>query len=317
MDINRSACRGLTRRGVIASTAAMLTGLVPGSVAAEDVKRYHSDYFSFVGSDPTGTVYLAHDNNRGQTGEQFFADHWIFMYAEGNGVIPVVGSAHYPNPGKALEFIPNSEHFQFEGSLVTGMRLRSVSNDIELAVAPLTPILRRQQPGNDTWIGATAAVLRWKGRTLQGRVIFEFIARTGFNRFTSDFGSIWNNFNGLYLRGVEGGDLYLRHHEKMQADTPRDSGMSTIGGIGVLENISFEVLDSRVVADRPYRWPERWRVAFKHGGANWTLEAETMALEEIADWKTGGFAMSIIKGRARRTNDNVVVNVEGMAELLI
>ncbi len=66
------------------------------------------DYFSFVGSDATGTVYLAHDNNRGQKGERFFADHWIMMYAEGTGIVPIVGSAHYPNPARELETIPDS-----------------------------------------------------------------------------------------------------------------------------------------------------------------------------------------------------------------
>lgn len=317
MPINRAATSGINRRAFVVSAGALLAGFDPPRAGAEELKRYHSDYFSFVGSDAAGSVYLAHDNNRGQTGAQFFADHWIFMYAEGSGIVPVIGSAHYPNPGKILASIPDSEQFQFEGSLSSGMRVRSASNDIDLSVEPLTPILRRQQPGNDTWIGAAAAVLRWKGRTLQGRVIFEFIARTGFNRFTSDFGANWNNFNGLYLRGVEGGDLYLRHHEKVQADTPRDSGMSTIGGTGVFESINFEVLESREVKDRTYRWPQTWRVDFKHLGANWRLEASTHALEEIADWKTGGFAMSIVKGRATRADGTMTVSVEGMAELLI
>lgn len=317
MEIKEAAHKGITRRGFVASAGAVLTGLQGRSAAAEMVKRYHSDYFSFVGSDAAGSVYLAHDNNRGQTGEQFFADHWIFMYSDGHGVIPLTGSAHYPNPGKVLEHIPDSEHFQFEGTLATGMRLRSASNDIDLSVEPLQPILRRQQPSNDTWIGASAAVLRWNGRSLQGRVIFEFIARTGYNRFTSDFGSSWNNFNGLYLKGADGSDLYLRHHEKIQSDAPRDSGMSSMGGIGVLEDINFAVSESRKVDDRTYRWPESWRVEFRHLGADWRLEAKTRALEEIADWKTGGFAMSIITGHASRIDGTVTIPFQGMAELLI
>lgn len=195
--------------------------------------------------------------------------------------------------------------------------MRSASNNIELTVEPLQPTLRRQQPGNDTWIGAASAVLRWNGRSLNGRVIFEFIARTGYNRFTSDFGSNWNNFNGLYLKGADGTDLYLRHHEKSQSGSPRDSGMSTIGGHGVLEEINFAVVGSRQVSDRAYRWPESWLVEFRHLGTNWRLEANTSALEEIADWKTGGFAMSVIKGHASRIDGAARIAVEGLAELLI
>jgi hypothetical protein len=73
-----------------------------------------------VGADAQGAVYLAHDNNRGQTGDRFFADHWIMMYAQGEGVVPIVGSAHYPNPGQILETIPDSAHFQFRGTVGGG-----------------------------------------------------------------------------------------------------------------------------------------------------------------------------------------------------
>jgi hypothetical protein len=65
---------GMRRRHVLAGAAGVAAGwLLPAF--ADETKRYHSDYFSFVGSDTQGTVYLAHDNNRGQTGERFFADH--------------------------------------------------------------------------------------------------------------------------------------------------------------------------------------------------------------------------------------------------
>ncbi|MGL4242518.1 MAG: hypothetical protein ACRCTI_15520 [Beijerinckiaceae bacterium] len=307
----------IDRRSILASAMAAAATPVLAQSGAEPEKRYHSDYFSFIGSDAQGTVYLAHDNNRGQTGERFFADHWIMMWADGQGVVPIVGSAHYPNPGKLLEFIPDSDNFQFRGTIAGGMRMMSATNGIDMNVEGLKPILRRQQPDNDYWIGAAPATMRWKGRTLSGRVIFEFIARKGYNRFTSDFGANWSNFNGLYLLTDDGRDVYLRYHERVQPGVPRESGMATIEAEGVLTDIAFRIAESRAVADRDYRWPMKWDVGFTHNGARWRLTGETVALEEVADWKRGGFAMSVIKGEIMKADGSGKRAFKGWAELLI
>ena len=307
----------LNRRTLIAAGAGLAASSAWPSAWADETKRYHSDYFSFIGSDASGSVYLAHDNNRGQTGTQYFADHWIFMYADGHGVVPVHGSAHYPNPGKVLETIPDSDHFRFRGTVAGGMTMSSPTNDIELVVEGLKPVLRRQVPESDYWIGAADAVMVWKGRTLRGRVIFEFIARTGYNRFTSDFGANWKNFNGLYLLTDNGRDIYIRHHDKVQPDTPKDSGMATLDGDGALAAIDFAIRDSRAATDRSYRWPLSWLIEFSHLGQRWRLEAETVTLEEVADWKTGGFAMSIIRGEVVKLDGSARHAFRGMGELLI
>ena len=288
-----------------------------GKSWADETKRYHSDYFSFVGSDAVGSVYLAHDNNRGQTGDQFFADHWIMMYADGVGIVPIVGSAHYQNPSRMLETIPDSEHFQFRGSIAGGLRMSSATNGIEMTVEGLSPILRRQSPGNDYWIGAAPAIMQWRGRTLKGRVIFEFIARTGYNRFTSDFGANWSNFNGLYLKTEDRHDLYLRYHERIQPGTPRESGMATFEGAGVLGDIEFRITEAETVPDQSYKWPKRWNVNFRHQGRSWQLEASTVHLEAVADWTRGGFAMSVIEGEIRLSGESRSRRFKGWAELLL
>lgn len=284
---------------------------------AEVTKRYHSDYFSFVGSDAEGSVYLAHDNNRGQTGDQFFADHWIMMYAEGTGIVPIVGSAHYPNPGRELLIIPDSGHFQFRGTIESGIRMSSATNGIEMSVDRLVPVLRRQTEDRDYWIGAAPAVLNWRGRTLKGRVLFEFIAQTGYNRFTSDFGANWSNFNGLYLMTEDYHDLYIRYHERIQPGTPRESGMATFEAPGTLSAIDFSIKETQALADRDYRWPTRWEIGFQHAGGQWQLEASTVHLEAVADWTKGGFAMSVIQGEVRRTDGSGRRRFKGWAELLI
>jgi hypothetical protein len=307
----------LNRRNLLAGSVITLSAPAFGRNSPEPEKRYHSDYFSFIGSDAQGTVYLAHDNNRGQTGDRFFADHWIMMWADGQGVVPIVGSQHYPNPGKLLEYIPDSENFQFRGSIADGMRMMSASNEIDMTVEGLKPILRRQQLDDDYWIGAAAATMKWKGRMLRGRVIFESIARKGYNRFTSDFGANWNNFNGLYLLTEEGGDVYLRYHEKVTPGVPRESGMATLERDGVLTDIDFRITESRAHENRAYRWPTKWSVDFTHNNARWQLAGETKALEIVADWDRGGFAMSVINGQIAKADGSARRNFKGWAELLI
>ncbi len=309
--------RSIDRRSLLAGASLAVAAPALAQTAAEPEKRYHSDYFSFIGSDARGTVYLAHDNNRGQTGDRFFADHWIMMWAEGEGVVPIVGSAHYPNPGRVLETIPDSDNFQFRGTIAGGIRMTSASNDVDMSVEGLKPILRRQKPDDDYWIGAAPATMRWKGRTLAGRVIFEFIARKGYNRFTSDFGANWSNFNGLYLLTDDGRDVYLRYHEKVRPDTPRESGMATIEQDGVLSDIAFRITESRAVENRSYRWPTKWDVDFAHNGARWKLTGETEALEMVADWERGGFAMSVIRGEIAKADGSGRRRFKGWAELLI
>jgi hypothetical protein len=99
-----------SRRSVLAGGPALIaSGIVPTSVATQTAATptlYSSDYYSFAGRDEKGAVYLAHDSNRGQTGDAFLADHWIAMYDDATGWIDVKGSAHYPNPDKVLDRIP-------------------------------------------------------------------------------------------------------------------------------------------------------------------------------------------------------------------
>lgn len=105
---------------------------------------YYSDYFSFVGNDRRGSVFLAHDNNRGRDGDEFQADRWIVMYDEREGWIEVRGSQHYKNARRQLERIPDSAHFSFAGTTSAGIKIESPINEMSLSIDPIPQTLRRE-----------------------------------------------------------------------------------------------------------------------------------------------------------------------------
>ena len=98
---------------------------------------YYSDYFSFVGRDSKGWVAFALDNNRGQDGKNFQAEHFVVLHDEHEGWIRVRGNGSYPNSNHELKVIPNSEAFQFKGNPERGITIESPANQIKLSLGPV------------------------------------------------------------------------------------------------------------------------------------------------------------------------------------
>jgi hypothetical protein len=295
------------------------------ALASADTRQpqlYYSDYFSFVGRDERGFVYLAHDNNRGRTGDDYHADHWIALYDEATGWIDVKGAAHYPNPGKVLETIPDSQFFQFKGSSTGGIELASAANTMHWKIGALSPVLKRENADGIFWIGAAPSTLVWQGRTLQGRVLFEYLQRHNWNRFTAGFGGGgFQNFNGLYLMSEDGRhDFYMHAHERKGGSdlTGRLVGCATWGTPAPVDNLEFKITESAAIPYRTsYRWPIAWRVGFDHGGRRWVLDLVTAERRLQADWNTGGFAMSVVRGTIAAADGSARMPVLGWAELIV
>jgi len=112
---------------VIAFAFALMLPLavLAGPAAAAETLSYYSDYFSFVGEDAKGKVAFALDNNRGQDGEHFQAEHFAVLHDEHKGWLRVQGSGAYPNPAGVLRTIPDSRDFAFSGA---GERSRGESS---------------------------------------------------------------------------------------------------------------------------------------------------------------------------------------------
>jgi hypothetical protein len=322
MPLAQPSAPAITRRGLLASLAAL--GLPGGGARAQGAQKpasplhYYSDYFSFVGRDGKGHVYLAHDSNRGRSGNDYQADHWIAMYDEATGWIDVKGSQHYPNPGKVLERIPASEHFRFEGSPQAGTVMVSDSNGMRMTVGPLPATLRRENADGIFWVGGAPATLEWNGRRLEGRVVFEYLQRHNWNRFVGGFERNWRNFNGLYLMTDSGHDFYAHYHEREGGSdlTGRLVGLASWDVPAPVGDLKFTVRETAAIPYRGYRWPVAWTVGFTHAGARHTLDLVTAERRVVADWETGGFAMSVVSGSIMAAGGRRM-KVAGWAELLI
>ncbi len=317
----RTIAGRVSRRALLFGAAASGSAVVlPQRAFSADgaTQRYATDYISFVGSDGVSTVYLAHDNNRGQTGDRFFADHWICMWAEGEGWVPIKGSAHYENKERVLDRIPPSEHFRFRGSVADGLSFESQTNEMQFAMPGVMPVLSRRQSNGLFWVGSGPATLTWRGKRYAGRVILEHLSRNDWNRFTNSFEAIWKNFNALYLKTSDGGDFYIHSQDKAAPLPGKLVGFAAWGTPAPLTDIAFQITESVEADGGQFRWPTAWQIAFRHGGVNYEADVKTRIKRDWAWWKTGGFMMSVVDGTIAPSDGSTSPKpVTGWGELLI
>lgn len=314
----------ISRRDALITVPSLIAAGVSGLAGVARAKQgapllYYSDYFSFVGRDEKGSVYLAHDNNRGRDGDSYQADHWIVMYDEVSGWIEVKGSEHYANTERLLDRIPASAHFSFAGTPAAGTVMTGATNDMVMQVGPLPRTLYRENQDGIFWVGGAPATLLWKGRRLAGRVLFEYLQRHNWNRFTGNFEANWKNFNGLYLMTDNGADFYAHYHEREGGTdlNGRLVGLASWGDPAPLSDLDFRIVKSAMSSSGKFSWPMAWDVGFTHGGRAWRLALDTSMSREVADWTTGGFMMSVVKGTIAARDGSARLGVTGWAELLI
>lgn len=297
--------------------AAAALALVAFAASGEERLAYYSDYFSFVGEDPRGKVAFALDTNRGQDGAAFQAEHFLVLHDERRGWIDVRGNGSYLNPNGVLEAIPDSPDFAFAGTAEKGIAITSRTNGIALDVAPVPQILERKQAQGRFWLGAASATLRWDGRTIPGRVIFEYLHREGWNRLTRKYPGQWRDFHGVYLAVEGGGDFYFHRQDPAEEEplTGTVVGFAIVGGKpAVLGDLAIEV-PRRAQALGFYRWPEAWRGSFRAGASRGGLELDLTERKVIANWAIGGFAMGIVKGTITIGGERRAVY--GLGELIL
>jgi hypothetical protein len=278
---------------------------------------YVSDYFSFVGADADGHVAFALDNNRGRDGDSFQAEHFVVLHDEQRGWISMAGNGAYENSGHELARIPDSPFFHFEGTPQSGLTVASEKNRLTLHIDPIPQRHRSESGKAVAWMGSAHAVLIWQGRTVPGRVIYEYLMIPDFNRLTHIYFGLWKEFQGLYLSADGTDDLYLhsQRSEKLAALVGKLVGFAVINErTDTLRDLDVEVLE-REFALGFYRWPMRWRITARgdNGPAEMTLTL--IRRKRIANWVIGGFSMGIVQGEL--SYNGRTWNLYGFAELLM
>ena len=252
---------------------------------------YVSEYFSFVGEDSRGHVAFALDNNRGRDGETWQAEHFVVLHDEQEGWMEIIGNGVYENLNKELLSIPDSPSFQFQGTALTGVTITSSSNKLILSVQPVSERLSRKHKGGQYWMGSAPATLKWAGRTLNGRIIYEYLLIPDFNRLTRTYWGLWDEYQGFYLSIEDQGDVYL-HAQQSEMIAPL---------VGKLDG--FLPLANKM------GYPMDGYKKFRHN------PVESSQFNRIANWVIGGFAMSIVRGEV--TREGKVYPVYGLVELIM
>jgi hypothetical protein len=278
---------------------------------------YYSDYFSFVGEDEKGKVALALDNNRGQDGDKFQAEHFVCLHDEKKGWVKMRGSGIHPNPKKELDRIPDTDFFQFTGTPETGIRIQSRISGLELLVSPIPKVLAHQKGLASYWLGSASATLEWVGRKIRGRVIYEYLFLPAFNRMTRSYIDLWEDSHGIYVVVDGVGDFYI-HHQRSQVIEPligSTEGFFVCNGVSQsLERLEMAVV-SKTLGPGFFWWPASWKGNFKIGSTPYQFTAELSERMNVSNWVIGGFAMGIVKGVIKKGNK--VFYLYGLGELLI
>ena len=260
---------------------------------------------------------FALDNNRGRDGEAWQAEHFVVLHDEHQGWVSLQGSGSYENSTHELQTIPSSSFFQIEGMPQTGLLIKSTPNNLTLSIEPIPIRLAREHEGGRYWLGSAAAVLQWHGRTLQGRVIYEYFMMPEFNRLSRTYWGLWKHFQGLYL-AVEGlGDLYV-HSQESDMMSPL---VGTVSGFLAVQGKteSLQVLQVTLFDHNQalglYRWPSAWGLNWVNKGGAGRASLEIQEFKTMGNWVIGGFGMGIVQGIVNYNGQNYPAY--GFAELIM
>jgi hypothetical protein len=278
---------------------------------------YVSDYFSFAGEDAQGRVTFSIDNNRGQDGAAFQAEnYYAVLYDEHAGWAKLEGTGRYPNPGRELLTIPDSPAFQFEGAPKTGTIVESPVNELRLEVGPIVERAALYRGKVIFIMGTAPATLSFRGRVIEGSVIYEGLAQRNGNMMTSASFEGLSSATWIYLRTADGDDLYLQ--DLQDGDFAkllgRYLGFLAAGERNdLLRDIDVRVTDHALAAGL-YRWQTAWEISCTGARGPATLRLEVIDRKKIGNWLLAGFSMAALEGEL--TYDGRTIPVFGLAELL-
>lgn len=284
---------------IVSTALASVVLALPLQAPAEKTRyEYASDFVSFVGRDEQGRVAFALDTNRGRDGETFQAEHFAVLYDERRGWIELAGNGEFANPERKLAEIASSKSYAYSGTPTAGLVIESKANELRLAVEPIARHSHRERKGATFDTGSAAAKLEWKGRTLQGRAIYEGCTLPDRNLIADPdadfFGDGWH---GLYAQIDGVGDLRLHSADGDVAKLvlPYQGFLVLDGEARATKKLAFEAVDWEQGGGF-FRWPNGWNANWKDHDTNAEVSLRLADRNVVASWVVGGFAVAIAKG---------------------
>lgn len=163
---------------------------------------------------------------------------------------------------------------------------------------------------------SAGATLSWRGRSVPGRLIHEYLVRRGANLMTR------RSFSGLgemqyhYLRTQDGDDVYVQSYvsgDPMAGMEPLLGFRTRAGRTEQLGDLAFRAT-AHDFAIGLYRWPTQWRVTCSDTRGPADLALRTLRRRTVSRWGVAGLAMSAVVG-VLREGDGREVAVHGFGEL--
>ncbi len=281
---------------------------------------YVSDFFAFIGKDATGHVAFALDNNRGQDGDSWQAEHLLMLlHDEQDGWRTLKGAGPYDNTENILFQIPNSPSVEFTGDLATGLTIKHPASQLTLHIQPIHTHVLRQNGDSHYQMGAASGTMAWQGRTLKGRVIHEHLEMTDFNRLTHQYVELWTESYGLYA-WVEDSEDFLYLHQ--QADDNRLTPLiGNLVGFADTNHTGEPLQDLQLTVKAStqalgfYQWPRGWKGQWTGQNGAGSMDVEISDLQVISNFIVGGLGMGIIQGSI--TYHGQTRKIYGLAEALL
>lgn len=216
-----------------------------------------------------------------------------------------------------LERIPDSPFFTFEGTVSSGLIIRSPQNSLSLRIGRYKSIFPKRRAWRNTASGQQKQRSNGgKDRSMAGWFTSTSLCRTitAWRRSISAGSKI---FTGSMLPcRMSAISIFTRR--KVPSSYPwsnnrRDFSFSTGKGHRVS---SLQVkARSRSFTAGFYRWPKSWTGSFQAGKEHYEFECNLSERKTIANWVIGGFAMGIVKGRL--VTPNGTLELYGLGELIM
>lgn len=307
-------------------------------VGCHQGRAFYSDYISFVGADSRGRVGFAIDDDRQINGSGKEVEIHVMMHDESTGYISLAGNGTFKTPGSNLIPLASTKEFQFlplqtsafnrsQSARKQGFRLISKVNGLSLRVEPIVDRIGQQTRDGKIEIGSASATMKWSGRLLKGRVIYEYVVIPRLpSLYALVSGLFYNDFAGLYLKVGQNGDYYSFSSRKssfgnLDLWNRLQDGMFVSPNPMPRQSVDAHISNFKIKTTKRrwaggfFSWPTSWSATWQSHSNECSLHARVVDHRDIKWWLIGGYSMDVVSGQI--TCGSKTYPAYGLAELII